>query len=164
MQIIIPYARYSRSPIMTDYMRGTLGLVLIVLAVSLLNMVTWLYMTFICIGVLFIVFLWMTFYRHKMLVMMDTEKIWCTSLWTQTIMWRDLTTFRLLYFPTSRDRTKGWMQLTLKSPNIRMTLDSSLEHFEEVVHYALWAARENKVHLSDKTQHNLVAFGFDTPS
>lgn len=77
----------------------------------------------------------------------------------RTLAWRGLKTFRLRYFPAKRDRSRGWMELSLADGEGRMRIDSTLAGFDAVLRVAVGAAQRNRVALSDTTLSNLAALG-----
>ena len=67
---------------------------------------------------------------------------------------------KLSYFSTKRDRTDGWMQLTVGSAGGRtVKIDSSLDGFHDVVERAARAAETTGLTLSEATRANLRAMG-----
>ena len=74
--------------------------------------------------------------------------------------WNRVDRLKLSYFSTKRDRTDGWMQLTVGSVGGRtVKLDSSLDGFHDVVERAAHAAETAGLPLSDATRANLKAMG-----
>src|SRR3546814_15024359 len=75
------------------------------------------------------------------------------------IAWPDLEDLRLRYYSTRRDRTQGWMHMTLKSGGRTLTLESTISGFDDIAEPASEAARGNGLKLHDATLENLVALG-----
>ena len=67
----------------------------------------------------------------------------------------------LRYYTTRRDKLDGWMLLKLKGNESVLTLDSSLDGFDDIVLRALEAARANGVALTAATLANLPALGIE---
>jgi hypothetical protein len=79
---------------------------------------------------------------------------------TQRVLeWKSLKKLSLRFFPARRDRSQGWMELTLVGGGTRMRLDSTLGDFGAVVRAAVHAARLRRLALSDATRSNLAALG-----
>jgi hypothetical protein len=74
-----------------------------------------------------------------------------------SIAWKDVRDVRLRYFSTRRDRSAGWLQLTVAGPGASIRLDSQLEGFETVAARALRAAEANDVALGPDTAANARA-------
>ena len=77
----------------------------------------------------------------------------------KAITWRDIRKVGLRFFSLKRDRSEGWMELSLDDGRQSLRLDSTLDGFKDIVVRAAEAARANDVALSDNTQANLTALG-----
>jgi hypothetical protein len=78
--------------------------------------------------------------------------------------WCELSAVKLRYYATKRDRTGGWMQLTLAAGRKRLSLESSLDGFVELAGRAALAARANGLTLDASTRSNLLALGLVAPA
>jgi len=77
----------------------------------------------------------------------------------RVLAWQGLEKLRLRFFPAKRDRSQGWMELTLAGGGTRMRLDSTLGDFEAIVRKAVGAAVHQRLALSESTLSNLAALG-----
>jgi hypothetical protein len=76
------------------------------------------------------------------------------------VEWGRIDRLKLSYFSTKRDRSDGWMQLSVGSTGGRtVRLDSSLDGFHDIVERAARAAQASGLPLSDATRANLKAMG-----
>jgi hypothetical protein len=76
------------------------------------------------------------------------------------VEWARLDRLKLSYFSTKRDRSDGWMQLSVGSAGGRMVkVDSSLDGFHDIVERAARAAATGGVGLSEATRANLRSMG-----
>ena len=75
------------------------------------------------------------------------------------IAWDGMERLRLRFFSTRRDRTGGWMQLTVGDGAGALSFDSSLDGFDTVARRAAAAAARNELPLNDATRANLAALG-----
>jgi hypothetical protein len=75
------------------------------------------------------------------------------------ISWEELEGFSLNYYSTRRDREAGWMHLKLKGGGARLSIDSTISDFEELVGRAAKAAAENGLVPDRNTARNLRALG-----
>lgn len=75
------------------------------------------------------------------------------------VAWDGMEGLRLRFFSTRRDRTGGWMQLTVKGGGGALSFDSSLDEFESLARRAAAAAARNELPLNVATQANLAALG-----
>lgn len=76
-----------------------------------------------------------------------------------TLPWRQLTAVKLRYYTTKRDRTGGWMQLKLSAGGRRLSIESTLDGFVEVVRHCAREAAANHLPLDATTCSNLIALG-----
>ena len=74
-----------------------------------------------------------------------------------SIAWKDVRDVRLRYFSTRRDRSGGWLQLTVAGPRGAIRLDSGLEDFATVARRAIGEARRNGLPLGPDTTVNAQA-------
>jgi hypothetical protein len=77
----------------------------------------------------------------------------------RALAWQELKQLKLRFFPAKRDRSQGWMELTLAGSGTRMRLDSTLADFEAIVRKAVGAAERKRLAMSESTLSNLAALG-----
>lgn len=78
------------------------------------------------------------------------------------VRWEGLRKMSMRFYSTRRDRSQGWMQLTLSGAKSRISLDSTLTDFEAVARAAARAATKNRITLRSSTLANLEAIGINT--
>lgn len=152
--------RYPRQTLMADYLRAALGVVLCAAPLLLLDVNKWL-AAFLAAGfALFALFLVRTALRHHTRYILSPDTL-CADGPTGTIVeWGRLDRMKLSYFSTKRDRTDGWMQLSVGSTGGRaVKVDSSLDGFHDIVERAAHAAGAAGLQLSQATRANLKAMG-----
>lgn len=81
------------------------------------------------------------------------------GLGSRRLAWGDMTGLTLRYFSTRRDRTGGWMQLTVKGPGGSVTAQSTISEFPALARRAGRAALRNGLPLGTATRRNLEALG-----
>jgi hypothetical protein len=89
-------------------------------------------------------------------------RFYATGLFGRTeraLAWRGLKQLKLRFFPAKRDRSQGWMEMTLTGEGARMRLDSTLGDFDAIVRAAVGAAARRRLVLSESTLSNLAALG-----
>ena len=96
-----------------------------------------------------------TLARQRTRIAMTGEGIASEGLVRAAIRWPELETMRLSYYSTRRDRTRGWMSLSLRGSGHKMELDSSLTGFNEIAECAARAADANGVAMDQTTLENL---------
>lgn len=61
----------------------------------------------------------------------------------RAVAWSEMRRLRLRYFSTRRDRSRGWMVLTIAGDRVKLRADSDLDGFDRLVAHALaWADRQ----------------------
>lgn len=77
----------------------------------------------------------------------------------RVLAWQGLTKLKLRFFPAKRDRSQGWMEMSLTGEGARLRLDSTLGDFDSIVRAAVGAATRRRLALSESTLSNLAALG-----
>jgi hypothetical protein len=109
---------------------------------------------------LFALFLVRTTLRHHTRYVLGPDTLCADGPAGTLVEWNRLDRMKLSYFSTKRDRTDGWMQLTVGSLGGRpVKIDSSLDGFHDIVERAAHAAEQTGLTLSDATRANLKAMG-----
>ncbi len=101
--------------------------------------------------------------RHGTILEVSENGLRAVGLRQATIPWAALDRMKLAYYSTRRDRKAGWMQLQLGAGPARLTLDSRLDGFEQLVRHAAIAAAACGLELSDATAANLQALNIRVP-
>jgi len=149
--------RYPVAALLPDYARGVLGIVLCGGAWLLAPTAPIAVAIFGGLTVLFLVFTMRNVWRQGMRVTLSDDALAVGGFRSRTLAWRDLSGLRLRYYATRRNRQGGWMTLQLRSAGARVTLDSTLEGFAQVIDKATQEARRNGVDLDAVTLANLAA-------
>lgn len=89
----------------------------------------------------------------------DDRAVCSHGLRLRRLYWQNVSSLRLSYYSTRRDRSNGWLQLSLAGDGGRLTVDSRLNGFEELVGRAMQAALTNKLCLDPTTRYNFQALG-----
>lgn len=76
--------------------------------------------------------------------------------------WNGLNRVKLSYYSTRRDKSEGWLQMTIATPTRKWSCDSNVEGFDRLARLAFDAARRNGLALSDTTMTNFNALGIAT--
>jgi hypothetical protein len=156
--------RYPFSALAWDYARGIAGtaIFLVILVTNEWhNELVWL---FVGLTILFVTYTMMTLAKNLARFRVSEEGIECGGFRKRTIRWGDLSELALRFYPTSRNRKKGWMTLTLKASAAgrnatKIEIDSTLPGFPEIASRAAYAAKENKLMVDRVTADNLAALG-----
>lgn len=156
--------RYPPQTLWADYARAATGVVLCGLPLALLDVNQWLAGILGAGLVLFALFFVRTALRHRTRYVLGPDTL-CAEGPTGTIVeWSRLDRLKLSYFSTKRDRTGGWMQLSLGSAGSgTVKVNSSLDGFYDIVERAAAAALANRVELTAATRANLKSMGISVP-
>lgn len=77
------------------------------------------------------------------------------------IVWSELNGLTLRFYPLRRDRSEGWMQLTIRTPGVRLAIDSTLVDFDAIARAALAAGLRNGLPMTPTTMANFQALGIE---
>lgn len=152
--------RYPRQTLWADYIRAVAGVLLCGLPLLGLEVNRWLALILGAGFVLFALFLVRTALRHHTRYLLGDDTLCADGPAGAVVEWKCIDRLKLSYFSTKRDRSDGWMQLTVGSAGGRtVKIDSSLDGFHDVVERAAHAAQAAGLTLSEATRTNLRAMG-----
>ena len=149
--------RYPPRTLMGDYVRSCLGLALTFPPLMMFSPSTLIAVTLGLVGSLCGFFLLRTAERHRTIVSVDDDLIAVSGVFASVIRWDEVEKLELSYYSVKRDRSGGWMQLTLRRPGATVKVDSRLQGFLDIVKRAARAAREHEVRVNAVTRANLAA-------
>lgn len=152
--------RYPRQTLWADYVRASAGVLLCGVPLLVIDVNRWLAFFLAAGFVLFALFLVRTALRHRTRYLLGADTLCADGPAGGIVEWRRIERLKLSYFSTKRDRSDGWMQLSVGSTGGRtVKIDSSLDGFHDIVERAAHAAGENGLTLSEATRANLKAMG-----
>ncbi|MSO80555.1 MAG: hypothetical protein EXQ97_02705 [Alphaproteobacteria bacterium] len=155
--------RYPVRALAGDYARATVGVMLCGGGALLAPPVSAAFWILAALAALFAGSAAWTALRHATAVVLDPGGVAAAGPRPARIDWPALDRVRLAYYSTRRDRSNGWMQLTLGAGRTRLRLDSALDDFPLVVAAASRAANMNGLALSAATRANIEALGQQAP-
>jgi hypothetical protein len=152
---------YPFATIWGDYVRAGCGLLLTAGPVVLVPMVPAVALVLAAAALVFVVFGIRTWIRHRArFVLEDGRLLRAGGLRQRTVDLARLQGLSLRYYSTRRDRSEGWLHLTLRDDAGRLVVESSLTDFERLLDIAVAAAEARDLRLSDGTVANLSALGY----
>ena len=157
--------RYPREVILADYRRAGIGILATAGPMAVVDLGPVASGLLGVCAVLFAVYAFRTILRQRLVVTCDADRIVARAVFAKKIDWRALRGLELRYYATKRDRTMGWMQLTLKGRDAEaaigggavMRLESTLDGFDALTRTAVQAAQAKDLPLSPTTLANLEA-------
>jgi hypothetical protein len=153
---------YSTGVVVSDSLRTAAGLGLAGLPLVFLDTAPWLTVLLAAITLVFAVDGVHTAVRHLTRIEVDEGGVRATGIGVRDLRWRGISGLRLSYYSTRRDRSHGWLQLTLEGEGRRLRVDSRISGFDGLVACASAAARSNDLRLDPATLSNLEAMGIGT--
>lgn len=157
--------RYPRATLRNDYIRAGIGVSLCVpLAVISRgsSFGFWLFVALIALFAAFGARTWLRAqaeYRLTEAGLLRTNAAFSRKVATG-VAWAELSGLTLRFFPLRRDRSDGWMQLTVRAAGARLSIDSTLENFDAIAEAALAAGLRNDLPMTQTTLANFQALGF----
>jgi hypothetical protein len=158
------FHRYERRALVGDFARAGIGLVISLGALAIAGFGGFTAWLFGVCAVVFLLFGLRTLLRsvtNYELTDMGLTRFYATGFGRseRALAWQGLNKLRLRFFPAKRDRSQGWMEMTLAGDGARMRLDSTLGDFDAIVRAAVGAATRRRLALSESTLSNLAALG-----
>lgn len=153
--------RYPPASLYGDYARAAAGMIMTGLPLALVPVSAWIAVPMAAAALLFAVFALRTAQRQVTRITVDEAGVRATGPFGGSLRWDELAGLRLRFYSTKRDRSDGWMQLTLRGTRGRVRAESTLDGFDALVGRAATAARRNGLAFDHTTVDNLLALGID---
>lgn len=152
--------RYPHQALVADYIRAATGVVLCGAPLLLLDVNRWLGVLLGAGFVLFGLFFVRTAVRQRTRYLLGPDTLCADGPGGTLVEWNRLDLLKLSYFSTKRDRSDGWMQLSVRSVGGRVVkVDSSLDGFYDIVERAARASEAAGLKLGTATRANLRSMG-----
>jgi hypothetical protein len=148
---------YPRSAIAGDYARAAAGLALVLLPVAVVDTLPVVALLLTLAALIFAAFAARAVQRHLTRIECDDAGIVVRGPGAGTLPWRELDRLKVDFYATRRDRSDGWLELTLAAGRRRLKVDSRIAGFDDLARRAVAAARSNGVALDPRTLYNLSA-------
>jgi hypothetical protein len=156
--------RYPLSALSGDYMRAVVGLIFSVGILLTAPPNTTVTVIFLALTAIFAVFGVRTALRHVTKIAVSDQGIAWAAIWQRVLHWEDIDKVKLRYYGNRREqkRGKGWMQLTLSGGGQTLTMESTVEGFDDITDRTARAVRQNDVEIDPATAGNFHALGYLT--
>ncbi|WP_341914072.1 hypothetical protein [Ferrovibrio terrae] len=158
---------YPLARLWPDYLRAAVGLAIclgLVLFTALQSVI------FALLVGLSLLLAWLgavTLWRQQIEIELDASGVVRRSRWfnrpglgrwglgrTLALRWSGIRAVNLRYYSTRRDRSEGWLQLTIEADGGTLRADSDLIGFPSLVEQAFAAAEHNGIAISEASRLN----------
>lgn len=102
--------------------------------------------------------------RQVLRVTMDEKGLQVGGLHRRRIGWDELALVRLRYYATKRDRSGGWMRLTLAGDGHRIALESQLDGFDAIAGQVAATVLARGLATDATTRENFLSLGHYLPA
>jgi len=154
--------RYPRPLLLFDGLRASLGLSATLGPLLFLDVIPVLALFLGLLGGVFVLFAAQIVVQSLSTIEVSDQHIVIRGLNAKTLDWRDLSTLKLAFYASARQRGEGWYRLSLSGAGTILKLESTIEGFETIVLAASDAARSAGIMLDPTTGENLTALGYET--
>lgn len=152
--------RYPTRTLLADYGRGAVGTAISAIFWALSPVAVYSMVLFGGLTALFLLFVLRTALRQRLCIVSDERGVGVAG--GAPLLWRELDDIRLRYYATRRHKGTGWMTLKLSAGGRKLTLDSTLEGFDDIAARANQAAIANGLDIGEITRANVAALGLPT--
>lgn len=150
---------YPAKAVMGDYARAAVGVVFTGVPALSLGQWTFAHWLLVPLCLLFLVFAWRTRVRQQTAIVWDDTGLSLSGAAQATVRWDQVRSLKLAFYATGRDRTGGWMQLTLKSEAAKIVADSAAVNFPAFAARAALAAQALDLPIDEIGRANFAALG-----
>ncbi|MBI1244664.1 MAG: hypothetical protein GC202_06630 [Alphaproteobacteria bacterium] len=154
---------YPPRAVYADYARAAIGLVFTAGPAVAIGRWTYAHWLLVPLAVLFAVFAFRTWTRGRTAIEWDDSHLSISGTGRASLPWTELVSLKLAFYATSRDRTGGWMQLTLRGAGTTIRADSGAENFQAFAARSAAAALALDLPLDAATRTNFSALGIRLP-
>ena len=153
---------YPISALRGDYLRGAIGLFVTVGLLIAATKITIFQYLFAAGALLFLGFFLRTAQRHLTTFSFSNDTFQEKGPLGKSISLPAVIDIRLRYFSTRKDRTgeSGWFELTIRDPKTKISVDSTINGFEQIMQNCLDIIHQNKLTPSETTIENFSSAGF----
>lgn len=153
---------YPRAVAIADFTRAGAGLCLAATPLLLVDTVPVVTALLAVLVAVFAVYALRTAGRQLTRVEIDEEGVRARGPRPHTVSWRSLERVKLAYYSTRRDRTGGWLQLSITGGTGTLKVDSRIAGFDRLAQRAVTAARKKDLKLDPTTLYNFQSLGLLT--
>jgi hypothetical protein len=144
-----------------DYVRGILGASFAAICILLAPAGSLWQIFLLALLCLFLAFLGDVLIRHGTRIVLTPDGLVQRGplMGQIEVPWREITGLDVRFYPSGRDRSRGWMTATIKGRQAKIAIDDSISDFEYVLERAMRALETQGLELSEVTAANLASLG-----
>lgn len=150
---------YPAKAVMGDYARAAIGVVFTGVPALSLGQWTFAHWLLVPLCLLFLVFAWRTRVRQQTQIAWDDTGLSLSRAAQASVRWDQVRSLKLAFYATGRDRTGGWMQLTLRFHAAKVVADSAADNFPAFAARAALAAQALDLPIDETSRANFSALG-----
>ncbi len=150
---------YPPAVALADFARAGAGLLIAAVPLALADTIPVVTVILAVLVVVFAVYALRTASRQFTRVEIDENGVSARGPKTHAIPWRTLAGVKLSYYSTRRDRSGGWLQLTITGKTETLAVDSRIAGFDSLARGAAMAARKKGLKLDPTTLYNFQSLG-----
>ena len=153
---------YPMNALRGDYLRGAIGLFVTVGLLVAATKITIFQYIFAAGALLFLGFFLRTAQRHLTTFSFSNDTFQANGPLGKNISLPAVIDIRLRYFSTRKDRTGkgGWFELTIRDPKSKISVDSTINGFDQIMQHCVDIIHQNKLAPSETTIENFSSAGF----
>lgn len=150
---------YPPTAAVADFARAGAGLFLAAVPLLLADTLPVVTAILALLVLVFTIYAFRTARRQLTRVEIDEDGVSTSGPRPYAVPWRSLKQVKLSYYSTRRDRTGGWMQLTIVGEARSLRVDSRIVGFHSLAARAALAAKEKGLKLDPTTLYNFQSLG-----
>jgi hypothetical protein len=150
---------YPIKAVIGDYARAAIGILFTGGPALLIGQWSFAHWVLVPLCLLFLVFAWRTWLRQQTQIVWDDTGLSLSGTTQASVRWDEVRSLNLAFYATGRDRSGGWMQLTLKFHTAKFGVDSAAENFSAFAARAAFAAQALDLSFNEVTRANFGALG-----
>jgi len=150
---------YPPAVALADFARAGAGLFLAAAPLLLADTVPVVTTILAVLAALFVIYGLRTANRQLTRIEINEDGVTLHGPRTHSLPWRTLRRVKLAYYSTRRDRTGGWLQLTIAGETRTLKIDSRIAGFQRLAERAAMATRKKGLMLDPTTLYNFHSLG-----
>lgn len=151
--------QYPLTSLYGDYIRAVCGAAFCGLPLFYVNAGPILSTILGSVLLLFVGFGLKTAMRHFTIIEIDDIGVIARGPMGRRIAWKEIDKVVLKFYSTHRDKNEGWMHLSIFHGKNKMTIESTLSGFDDVVGPTIQAGFQNNATMDETTLENITAMG-----